>query len=248
MPIDELVVTFVGWASDILDVVAALKRDHDVDVIAGNVATFEGAKFLADSGADAVKVGIGPGSICTTRVIAGIGVPQITAISEAVRALEGRGIPVIADGGIRYSGDIVKALAAGAHCVMIGSLFAGVEESPGETILFRGRTYKTYRGMGSLGAMAAGSKDRYGQHEIQATEKFVPEGVEGRVPFKGHLAELVPQLVGGIRQGMGYCGTAAIDELRTETKFLRISGASMAESHPHDIEVTKEAPNYRTGS
>ncbi|MHC4930885.1 MAG: IMP dehydrogenase, partial [Planctomycetota bacterium] len=205
----------------------------------------EGAKFLADRGADAVKVGIGPGSICTTRVIAGIGVPQLTAVSSAVRALAETDVPVISDGGIRYSGDIVKALAAGAHCVMVGSLFAGTEESPGEMVLYRGRTFKSYRGMGSLGAMARGSKDRYGQHEIRATEKFVPEGVEGRVPYKGRLADLVHQLVGGLRQGMGYCGTVTIHDLRTEARFLRASSAGVAESHPHDIEITKEAPNYR---
>ncbi|MEM8885903.1 MAG: IMP dehydrogenase [Planctomycetota bacterium] len=245
--VDLLVVdTAHGHSRNVGKTVEALKSDHGVDVIAGNVATAEGAAFLADAGADAVKVGIGPGSICTTRVIAGIGVPQITAISEAMRGLQGRDVPVVADGGIRFSGDIVKALAAGASCVMVGSLFAGTEESPGETVLYRGRTFKTYRGMGSLGAMARGSKDRYGQHEIRATEKFVPEGVEGRVPYKGHLADLVHQLVGGIRQGMGYCGTPSIDELRTAAKFIRITGASMAESHPHDIEITKEAPNYRT--
>jgi len=245
--VDLLVIdTAHGHSRNVGKMVEALKSDHDVDVIAGNVATAEGALFLADAGADAVKVGIGPGSICTTRVIAGIGVPQVSAVADAVSALEGRDVPVIADGGIRFSGDIVKALAAGAHCVMIGSLFAGTEESPGETVLYRGRTFKSYRGMGSIGAMAAGSKDRYGQEEIRATEKFVPEGVEGRVPYKGHLSDLVHQLVGGIRQGMGYCGTRNIEELRTEAKFVRITGASMAESHPHDIEITKEAPNYRT--
>jgi len=245
--VDLLVIdTAHGHSRNVGAMVEVLKSNHNVDVVAGNVATADAAKYLADAGADGVKVGIGPGSICTTRVIAGIGVPQISAVADATRALEGTGIPVIADGGIRYSGDMVKAIAAGASSVMIGSLFAGVEESPGETVLYRGRTFKTYRGMGSLGAMAAGSKDRYGQHEIRATEKFVPEGVEGRVPYKGHLSELVHQLVGGIRQGMGYCGTRTIEELRTESKFIRISGASMAESHPHDIEITKESPNYRT--
>ena len=245
--VDVLVVdTAHGHSRNVGKMVELLKAEHGVDVIAGNVATAEGAKYLADAGADGVKVGIGPGSICTTRIIAGIGVPQVSAVTAAVRGLEGTGVPVIADGGIRYSGDMVKALAAGAHCVMVGSLFAGVEESPGETVLFRGRTFKTYRGMGSLGAMAAGSKDRYGQEAIRATEKFVPEGVEGRVPYKGHLAELVHQLVGGVRQGMGYCGTSTLEALRTESKFIRISGASVAESHPHDIEITKEAPNYRT--
>ncbi|MHC4953869.1 MAG: IMP dehydrogenase [Planctomycetota bacterium] len=245
--VDLLVVdTAHGHSKNVGTMVEALKAEHKVDVVAGNVATSDGAKYLADAGADGVKVGIGPGSICTTRVIAGIGVPQISAIAAATQALEGTGIPVIADGGIRYSGDMVKALAAGASSVMVGSLFAGVEESPGETVLYRGRTFKTYRGMGSLGAMAAGSKDRYGQHEVRATEKFVPEGVEGRVPYKGHLSDLVHQLVGGVRQGMGYCGTRTIDELRKESRFIRISGAGMAESHPHDIEITKEAPNYGT--
>jgi IMP dehydrogenase len=214
-------------------------------VVAGNVATADGARYLADAGADAVKVGIGPGSICTTRVVAGIGVPQLSAIAETVRALRDTDVPVIADGGIRFSGDIVKALAGGAHCVMIGSLFAGTEESPGETVFYRGRTFKSYRGMGSLGAMARGSKDRYGQHEIGPTEKFVPEGVEGRVPYKGKLRDLVHQLAGGLRQGMGYCGTTDIHALRTRTRFLRVSTAGMLENHPHDVEITKEAPNYR---
>ena len=246
--VDVLVVdTAHGHSRNVGKAVEHLKAAHpDVDVVAGNVATAEGAKYLADAGADAVKVGIGPGSICTTRVIAGIGVPQLSAIASACRALEGTGVPVIADGGIRYSGDIVKAMAAGADCIMIGSLFAGTEESPGETVLFRGRTFKSYRGMGSLGAMAQGSKDRYGQMEIRATEKFVPEGVEGRVPYKGHLRDLVHQLVGGLRQGMGYCGTRTIAELKTNTRFLRVSSAGVAENHPHDIEITKEAPNYRT--
>jgi len=245
--VDVLVIdTAHGHSKNVGQMVSHIKETFPaVDVIAGNVATGDGAKYLADAGADAVKVGIGPGSICTTRVIAGIGVPQLTAVADSVNALEGRGVPVIADGGIRYSGDIVKAIAAGAHCVMVGSLFAGTEESPGEMVLYRGRTFKTYRGMGSLGAMSRGSKDRYGQHEICATEKFVPEGVEGRVPYKGRLHDLIHQLVGGLRQGMGYCGTAGIDDLRTKARFLRISGAGVAESHPHDIEITKEAPNYR---
>jgi IMP dehydrogenase len=245
--VDVLVVdTAHGHSRNVGQMVSYLKATFDVDVIAGNVATGEGAKFLADAGADAVKVGIGPGSICTTRVVAGIGVPQLSAVAHAAQALAGTDVPVIADGGVRYSGDIVKALAAGAHSIMVGSLLAGVEESPGETVLYRGRTFKSYRGMGSLGAMAQGSKDRYGQHEIRATEKFVPEGVEGRVPYKGHLKDLVHQLVGGLRQGMGYCGTKTIQELRTRPRFLRISSAGAFESHPHDIEITKEAPNYRT--
>jgi IMP dehydrogenase len=244
--VDVLAVdTAHGHSRNVGRMVEYLKAHHQVDVVAGNVATGEGARYLADAGADAVKVGIGPGSICTTRVIAGIGVPQLSAVADSVRALEGTGVPVIADGGVRYSGDIVKAIAAGAHCVMIGSLFAGVEESPGETVLYRGRTFKTYRGMGSLGAMSLGSKDRYGQEEIRATEKFVPEGVEGRVPYKGHLKDLVHQLVGGLRQGMGYCGTPDIEALRTRPRFLRISSAGIAESHPHTVEITKEAPNYR---
>ena len=245
--VDVLVIdTAHGHSRNVGQMVRHIKEAFPgVDVIAGNVATGEGAEYLADVGADAVKVGIGPGSICTTRVIAGIGVPQLTAVADSVKALEGRGVPVIADGGIRYSGDIVKALAAGAHSVMVGSLFAGTEESPGEMVLYRGRTFKTYRGMGSLGAMSRGSKDRYGQHEIHATEKFVPEGVEGRVPYKGRLHDLIHQLVGGLRQGMGYCGTGTIDDLRTKARFLRVSGAGITESHPHDIEITKEAPNYR---
>jgi len=244
--VDVLVVdTAHGHSRNVGAMVEHLKANYDVDVIAGNVATAEGAKYLADAGADGVKVGIGPGSICTTRIIAGIGVPQLTAVANAVKAVRDRGVPVIADGGIRFSGDIVKAIAAGADCVMVGSLFAGTEESPGETVLFRGRTFKSYRGMGSLGAMARGSKDRYGQEEIRATEKFVPEGVEGRVPYKGHLRDLVHQLVGGLRQGMGYCGTRTIDELRTKARFIRVSSAGVIENHPHTVEVTKEAPNYR---
>jgi len=245
--VDVLVVdTAHGHSRNVAEMVRHVKQHFDIDVVAGNVATADGARFLVDAGADAIKVGIGPGSICTTRIVAGIGVPQLSAISESVAAVEGSGVPVVADGGIRFSGDIVKALAAGAHAVMVGSLFAGVEESPGETVLYRGRTFKSYRGMGSLGAMARGSKDRYGQHEIRATEKFVPEGVEGRVPYKGHLRELVHQLVGGLRQGMGYCGTRSIGDLRTQARFLRVSSAGVSESHPHDIEITKEAPNYRT--
>ncbi len=244
--VDVLVVdTAHGHSKNVGRMVEYLKANFDVEVVAGNVATGDAARYLADAGADAVKVGIGPGSICTTRVIAGIGVPQLSAIAAAVKALRDTDVPVIADGGIRFSGDIVKALAAGAHCVMVGSLFAGTEESPGETVLYRGRTFKSYRGMGSLGAMAQGSKDRYGQHEIRATEKFVPEGVEGRVPYKGKLKDLVHQLVGGLRQGMGYCGTAGIQDLRTQPRFLRVSTAGVVENHPHDVEITKEAPNYR---
>ncbi len=227
----------------------------DIDVVAGNVATSEGARALANAGADAVKVGIGPGSICTTRVVSGVGVPQITAISNCAKGVGGS-IPLIADGGIRYSGDITKALAAGAHCVMIGGLFAGLAESPGETIIFRGRSFKSYRGMGSLGAMAKGSHERYRQdHPGKSGElrsgggtKFVPEGVEGRVPYKGPLAEYVFQLVGGLRAGMGYCGTKAIDDLRTKARFIQVTGASVQEGHPHDIVITQEAPNYSSFS
>ncbi|MHC4133393.1 MAG: IMP dehydrogenase [Planctomycetota bacterium] len=245
--VDVLVVdTAHGHSRNVGQMVEHLKGRFDVDVIAGNVATADGARYLADAGADAVKVGIGPGSICTTRVVAGIGVPQLSAIAATVNALRDTDVPVIADGGVRYSGDIVKALAGGAHCVMVGSLFAGTEESPGETVFFRGRTFKSYRGMGSLGAMARGSKDRYGQHEIGPTEKFVPEGVEGRVPYKGKLRDLVHQLAGGLRQGMGYCGTTDIRALRTQARFLRVSSAGMLENHPHDVEITKEAPNYHT--
>jgi IMP dehydrogenase len=245
--VDVLVVdTAHGHSRNVGQMVEYLKKNFDVDVVAGNVATADGARFLADAGADAVKVGIGPGSICTTRVVAGIGVPQLSAIAATVDALKDTDVPVIADGGVRFSGDIVKALATGAHCVMVGSLFAGTEESPGETVFYRGRTFKTYRGMGSMGAMARGSKDRYGQHEIGATEKFVPEGVEGRVPYKGKLRDLVHQLAGGLRQGMGYCGTPSIPDLRTQARFLRVSTAGMLENHPHDVEITKEAPNYRT--
>jgi IMP dehydrogenase len=213
--------------------------------VAGNVATREGARDLIDAGADAVKVGIGPGSICTTRVISGIGVPQVTAIYEAVQAVQGTGVTVVADGGIRYSGDITKAIAAGAHGVMIGGLFAGLDESPGERVLYQGRTYKLYRGMGSLGAMVHGSSERYRQPGSEATHgKLVPEGVEGRVPYKGPLSPFLYQLVGGLRAGMGYCGTPTIERLRTDARFIQVSPASVRESHPHDIAITQEAPNY----
>ncbi|MFB3065303.1 MAG: IMP dehydrogenase [Planctomycetota bacterium] len=244
--VDLLVIdTAHGHSKNVGDTLERLKRDLPVDIVAGNIATADGARYLAERGADAVKVGIGPGSICTTRVIAGIGVPQLTAVASAAGALRDVDVPVIADGGIRYSGDIVKAIAMGATCVMIGSLFAGVAESPGETVLYQGRTYKSYRGMGALGAMERGSKDRYGQEEVRATEKFVPEGVEGRVPYKGYLKDFVHQLVGGLRQGMGYVGAPDIETLRTRTRFLRTTHAGWVENHPHDIEITKEAPNYR---
>lgn len=230
-----------GHSKNVLETVREIKRRFDIDVIAGNVATAEGTKALIAAGADAVKVGIGPGSICTTRVISGVGVPQITAVFQAAKAAEDSKTPIIADGGIRYSGDITKALAAGAHCVMMGSLFAGLAESPGQTILYKGRTFKVYRGMGSEGAMMAGSKDRYSQ---AGSDKLVPEGVEGRVPFRGKLADFVYQLVGGVKAGMGYCGTTTIEELRTKTRFIRITAAAVQESHPHDIAITQESPNY----
>jgi IMP dehydrogenase len=217
---------------------------NDRDLVVGNVATYEGALDLVALGADAVKVGMGPGSICTTRVVSGSGMPQITAILEAVRACAPKGVPVIADGGIKYSGDVVKAIAAGAHSVMIGSMFAGVAESPGEQLLLEGRAYKVYRGMGSLGAMSDGSSDRYFQEGVKEKRKMVAEGVEGRVPFKGPLSDSVFQLVGGLRAGMGYCGVANVDELRLKSRFVRITSAGLRESHPHDITITKEAPNY----
>jgi len=248
--VDVLVVDSAhGHSANVIETLRKIKKMFDIDVIAGNVATGEGAKALADAGADAVKVGIGPGSICTTRVISGVGVPQITAIANAVKALEGTGIPVIADGGIRYSGDITKAIAAGAHSVMIGGLFAGVAESPGQVIIYKGRTFKAYRGMGSLGAMMSGSSERYrqpGKDQDGAPGKLVPEGVEGRVPYKGPLAPFVYQLVGGLRAGMGYCGCRNIEELRTRTRFILVTPASVRESHPHDITITQEAPNYST--
>jgi IMP dehydrogenase len=214
-----------------------------LDVIVGNIATPEAAKFLVDAGADAVKVGIGPGSICTTRVIAGVGVPQLSAVNDVAMALEGTGVPVIADGGIRYTGDIVKAIAAGADTVMVGSMFAGVEESPGETIIYQGRKFKTYRGMGSLEAMQKGSKDRYFQDAEDDVKKLVPEGISGRVPFKGKLVEVMYQIIGGLRSGMGYCGAPNIDKLKG-AKFVRITSAGYQESHPHDVTITREAPNY----
>jgi IMP dehydrogenase len=219
------------------------KKYPNLDVIVGNIATPEAAKFLADAGADAVKVGIGPGSICTTRIIAGVGVPQLTAINDVALALEGTGVPVIADGGIRYTGDIVKAIAAGADTVMVGSMFAGVEESPGETIIFQGRKFKTYRGMGSLEAMQKGSKDRYFQNDEDDVKKLVPEGISGRVPFKGKLVEVMYQIIGGLRSGMGYCGASDIENLKG-SKFIRITSAGVLESHPHDVTITREAPNY----
>lgn len=246
--VDFLVVDSAhGHSRNVIETVKELKQRWDIDVVAGNVATAEGARDLIEAGADAVKVGIGPGSICTTRVISGIGVPQITAISAAAEAAKGTGTTIIADGGIRFSGDITKAIAAGADLVMIGGLLAGLDESPGERILYQGRTYKSYRGMGSLGAMVKGSSERYRQADTDnSAGKLVPEGVEGRVPYKGELHPFVYQLVGGLRAGMGYCGTRTIDELRTEARFIRVSPATVRENHPHDIAITQEAPNYTT--
>ncbi|GAB6165355.1 IMP dehydrogenase [Thermostilla marina] len=246
--VDVLVVDSAhGHSSNVLETVREIKRQWDIDVVAGNVATSEGAADLIKAGADAVKVGIGPGSICTTRVVSGVGVPQVSAIMRAVEAAQATQTPVIADGGIRYSGDITKAIAAGAHVVMIGGLFAGLDESPGERILYHGRVYKVYRGMGSLGAMVRGSSERYRQDPGYRPEKLVPEGVEGRVPYRGPLGPFVYQLVGGLRAGMGYCGTRTIEELRTKARFIQVSPASVRESHPHDITITQEAPNYSVG-
>jgi IMP dehydrogenase len=235
-----------GHSSRVIEAVREVKRRFpEVELIAGNVATFEGARALINAGADAVKAGIGPGSICTTRVVSGAGVPQITAIAECARAAADAGVPVIADGGIKFSGDITKAIAAGADTVMIGSLLAGTDEAPGEIILYQGRNFKSYRGMGSLGAMKHGSKDRYGQEQQEAESKLVPEGIEGRVTYKGSLAALANQLVGGLRAGMGYTGCRTIEELKTRARFIRITAASLKESHVHDVVITKEAPNYR---
>jgi len=229
----------------VIETVREIKQRWDIDVVAGNVATAEGCRALIEAGADCVKVGIGPGSICTTRVISGVGVPQITAIRDTAAVAAQAGKTIIADGGIRYSGDITKAIAAGAHCVMIGGLFAGLAESPGRTILYQGRTFKVYRGMGSMGAMVQGSSERYRQQSEKGQPgKLVPEGVEGRVPFKGPLSDFVYQLVGGLRAGMGYCGAHTIEELRTEARFIQVTAASVRESHPHDIAITQEAPNY----
>jgi IMP dehydrogenase len=243
--VDVLVIdTAHGHSEGVLQALARVRQKYpDAQIIAGNVGTAEGAAALLERGADGVKVGIGPGSICTTRVVTGVGVPQLTAIMEAVRGVEGR-IPVVADGGIRYSGDIVKALAAGAHAVMMGSLLAGTEESPGESFLLEGRRYKTVRGMGSLSAMEQGSADRYFQDGQTEVRKFVPEGIEGRVPYKGPASDVIYQLVGGLRSGMGYCGAGDLETLRTETRFQRITGGGLRESHPHDVAITREAPNY----
>ena len=235
-----------GHSKGVLDAVRDTKRNFpNCELIAGNVATFEGAEALIKAGVDAVKVGVGPGSICTTRIVAGIGVPQMTAIMECARASRHYGVPLIADGGIKYSGDITKALGAGAHSVMIGGLFAGTEESPGETVLFQGRSYKVYRGMGSLEAMKEGSRDRYMQDDIESTLKLVPEGIEGRVPFRGSLSNSIYQIMGGLKAGMGYVGCRSIEELRRKARFVRITPSGLRESHVHDVIITKEAPNYR---
>lgn len=235
-----------GHAQAVVDSVPAIKRQFpEIELIAGNVATAEGAKTLAEAGADAIKVGVGPGSICTTRVVAGVGVPQITAVTECARVAKDYQVPIIADGGVKYSGDVVKALAAGAHSVMIGSIFAGTDESPGEMILYQGRSYKVYRGMGSLGAMKEGARDRYFQEDIEEDAKLVPEGIEGRVPYKGPLASSVFQLIGGLCAGMGYVGCGTLDELQQKAKFIRITSAGLKESHVHDVIITKEAPNYQ---
>ena len=246
--VDAIVIdTAHGHSKGVAGVLRNVKASFpEIDVVVGNIATGDAAKFLVDNGADGVKVGIGPGSICTTRVIAGIGVPQLSAVYDVYKALEGSGVPLIADGGIRYSGDIVKALAAGADSVMLGGMFAGVEESPGETIIFNGRKYKSYRGMGSLEAMETGSKDRYFQGGVTDSKKLVPEGIAARVPYKGTLYEVVYQMLGGLRAGMGYCGAATINALH-DAQFTRITGAGVAESHPHDVTITSEAPNYSRG-
>ncbi len=248
--VDLLVVdTAHGHSRNVIETVRAIKEHHpDQQIMAGNIATGEAAAALVEAGADAVKVGIGPGSICTTRVVSGVGVPQISAILDVVRATSGHGVPIVSDGGVKYSGDVVKAIAAGADTVMLGSMFAGTEEAPGEKILFEGRVYKTYRGMGSLTAMQDGSKDRYFQESVSDPDKLVPEGIEGRVPFKGALADIFYQIVGGLRSGMGYCGAASIADLQRQARFVRITGAGLRESHPHDVHVTKEAPNYGKSS
>ena len=233
-----------GHSKNVIETVKEIRRRFDIDIIAGNIATAQAAEDLIDAGADALKVGIGPGSICTTRVVSGVGIPQITAIFNVARVAGDAGVPIIADGGIRYSGDITKALAAGASSVMIGSLFAGLDESPGALVYWKGRRFKEYRGMGSLGAMVSGSSDRYSQEKGTQRDKLVPEGVEGRVPYRGGLAELTYQLVGGLRAGMGYCGTPTVEALRETARFVRVSSAGVSESHPHNLMITEEAPNY----
>lgn len=244
MGVDVLVMDSAhGHSKNVLDSTRKIKKDWDIELIVGNIATEEAALDLVKAGADAIKVGIGPGSICTTRVVSGVGVPQISAIYHAAKAVEGTGVSVIADGGIRYSGDITKAIAAGANVVMLGGLLAGLDESPGTTVFYQGRQFKSYRGMGSLGAMVKGSSERYRQTR-SGPDKLVPEGVEGRVPYRGKLGPFVYQLIGGLRAGMGYCGTRSIEELRTDARFVQVSSASIRENHPHDIKITQEAPNY----
>lgn len=245
--VDVIIVdTAHGHSQGVLDRVRWVKTHYpDLQVIGGNIATGDAARALVAAGADGVKVGIGPGSICTTRIVAGVGVPQITAIAQVAEALEGTGVPLIADGGVRFSGDLAKAIAAGAHSVMLGSLFAGTEEAPGEVELYQGRSYKSYRGMGSLGAMQQGSSDRYFQETTTSSDKFVPEGIEGRVPYKGSITAIIYQLTGGLRSSMGYVGAASIEEMRTKPQFVRVTAAGMNESHVHDVAITKEAPNYR---
>jgi IMP dehydrogenase len=247
--VDVVVIdTAHGHSIQVSRVVERIKRETNrIQIIAGNVATHDAARALIDAGADAVKVGIGPGSICTTRIVAGVGVPQLTAIMEAVRAAKASGAPVIADGGIKYSGDLAKAIAAGASCAMMGSMFAGTDESPGEVFLYQGRSYKSYRGMGSVGAMGAGSADRYFQKEVEDTQKLVPEGIEGQTPYKGPIAPVLHQMVGGLRAAMGYVGAATIADLQERARFVRITGAGLRESHVHDVMITREAPNYRQG-
>jgi IMP dehydrogenase len=247
--VDVVVIdTAHGHSIQVSRVVERIKRESNrIQIIAGNVATHDAARALIDAGADAVKVGIGPGSICTTRIVAGVGVPQLTAIMEAVRAAKASGAPVIADGGIKYSGDLAKAIAAGASCAMMGSMFAGTDESPGEVFLYQGRSYKSYRGMGSVGAMGAGSADRYFQKEVEDTQKLVPEGIEGQTPYKGPIAPVLHQMVGGLRAAMGYVGAATIADLQERARFVRITGAGLRESHVHDVMITREAPNYRQG-
>ena len=247
--VDVIVVdTSHGHSKGVLEAVTRVKKlSNYTQVMAGNVATREGAQALIDAGADAVKIGIGPGSICTTRMVAGVGVPQLTAILEAAEACRAAGVPAIGDGGIKYSGDLAKAIAAGADCAMIGSLLAGTDEAPGEVILYQGRSYKSYRGMGSIGAMARGSADRYFQQEVASSLKLVPEGIEGRVPYKGAVGNIIHQLVGGLRAAMGYTGSATIGELQTNREFLRITGSGLRESHVHDVDIVQEAPNYRGG-
>jgi IMP dehydrogenase len=247
--VDVIIVdTAHGHSQGVLDRVAWVKKHFpDIQVVGGNIASAEAAVALVEAGADAVKVGIGPGSICTTRIVAGVGVPQITAVANVANALRDTDVPVIADGGLRYSGDIAKVLVAGAHCVMVGGLFAGTDESPGEVEIYQGRSYKSYRGMGSIGAMSGkqGSSDRYFQEDTTESDKLVPEGIEGRVPYKGPLVNVITQLTGGVRASMGYTGCATIEEMRTKPQFVRVTNAGMRESHVHDVTITKEAPNYR---